>query len=58
VSGKEIEKNQNIDRHYYSIASKATLLEPKQLNVNEVQFKEKFGEEWKGALAAGKREVF
>lgn len=51
ISGQKIEKEALIDNHYYSIASKATLLKPEKLNVPEEKFKQKFGMEWKRALS-------
>lgn len=53
ITGEEIDKKMLIDQHYYSIASKATLLTPDQLNVPEEKFSQKFGLEWKDALAQG-----
>lgn len=53
ISSKEIDEKLLIDQHYYSIASKATILKPSQLNVPEDKFKEKFGIEWKAALKSG-----
>eukprot|EP00392_Amoebophrya_sp_AT5.2_P011473 g11550.t1 len=54
IAGTEIDKNQLIDSHYYAIASKATLLEPKQLNVPVEMFQKKFGStvglSWSDAL--------
>jgi hypothetical protein len=38
LTGHEIDKHQFIDQHYYSIASKATLLEPRDLNVPADKF--------------------
>ena len=43
-----------IDQHYYSIASKATLLRPAQLNVPEGLFRESFGEDWGAVLEEGR----
>jgi len=45
-----IDKNMLIDNHYYSIASKATLLPPSELNVPPEKFKAKFGLGWQEAL--------
>ena len=45
---------QFIDVHYYSIASKATLLEPKELNVPADKFEAQFGIGWQEALSQGK----
>jgi hypothetical protein len=44
ILAEEIDKRQLIDKHYYAIASKATLLTPDQLNVPEAQFEKQFGE--------------
>lgn len=48
-----IDKNMLIDNHYYAIASKATLLEPSELNVPAEKFKGKFGIGWQEALDKG-----
>lgn len=53
LTGGEIDEKMYIDQHYYSIASKATLLKPAQLNVPVEKFKKKFGLEWNDALAQG-----
>eukprot|EP01048_Picozoa_sp_COSAG05_P005240 COSAG05_NODE_305_length_11703_cov_15.056705_12_plen_249_part_00 len=50
ITGDAIDKKQHIDRHYYAIASKATLLKPSQLNVPAEKFKAEFGEEWSTVL--------
>merc|ERR1719218_221906 len=49
-----IDKKKLIDQHYYSIASKATILKPHELNVPADKFKEHFGLEWSEALEQGK----
>lgn len=54
LSGKEIDEKQLIDQHYYAIASKATLLKPKDLPVPADKFKKMFGLEWSEALESGK----
>ena len=46
-----IDEKKLIDQHYYSIASKATILKPAEMNVPAVKFKEAFGVEWKDVLA-------
>ena len=51
LTSEEIDKKKLIDQHYYSIASKATILTPDQLNVDNAKFKGKFGKEWKDVLA-------
>lgn len=53
ITGEEVEEKMLIDNHYYSIASKATILKPDQLNVPADKFKEQFGLEWADALAKG-----
>eukprot|EP00463_Aulacantha_scolymantha_P001934 TRINITY_DN2576_c0_g1_i1.p1 TRINITY_DN2576_c0_g1~~TRINITY_DN2576_c0_g1_i1.p1 ORF type:complete len:172 (+),score=30.34 TRINITY_DN2576_c0_g1_i1:167-682(+) len=50
LTGREIDDKMYIDQHYYSIASKATLLKPSELNVPVEKFKSKFGLEWNDAL--------
>lgn len=50
ITSEVIDSKKLIDQHYYAIASKATILKPNQLNINEAAFKEKFGLEWKEAL--------
>jgi len=54
IDGPTIDKNKYIDQHYYAIASKATLLEPKDLPVKTDVFKETFGEEWDTVLSDGR----
>merc|ERR1719262_1983543 len=54
LTAKEIDEKKLIDKHYYSIASKATLLKPDKLNVPKEKFKEKFGQDWNEALKEGK----
>lgn len=49
-----IDKKKLIDNHYYAIASKATILKPKELNVPVDKFKGQFGLEWQAALDSGK----
>merc|ERR1711998_93660 len=53
LSAEEIDEKMLIDQHYYSIASKATILKPHELNVPADKFKAQFGLEWKDALAQG-----
>lgn len=45
-----IDKKKLIDQHYYSIASKATILKPDQLNVPNDKFEKQFGCSWASAL--------
>jgi nucleoside diphosphate kinase len=54
IPAEEIDKNQFIDKHYYAIASKATLLTPDKLNVPADKFKKQFGLEWADVLKDGK----
>jgi len=53
ISAEAIDKGSLIDQHYYAIASKAVLLEPKDLPVPADKFKAKFGVEWSQALKDG-----
>ena len=54
ITAAEIDKGMLIDTHYYAIASKATLLQPKDMNVPEGKFDAEFGAgSWKKALADG-----
>lgn len=53
ISSSVIDEKQLIDKHYYAIASKATLLTPDQLNVPADKFEGKFGLSWVDALASG-----
>eukprot|EP00961_Rhodomonas_salina_P287380 3882905-Rhodomonas_salina.1 len=46
IAGPVIDDKKYIDQHYYSIASKATILKSSELNVPADKFKESFGEEW------------
>lgn len=50
LEAEVIDKKQLVDKHYYAIASKATLLTPDKLNVPKEKFKEKFGVEWDEVL--------
>lgn len=52
IPAEEIDRRQLIDKHYYAIASKATLLKPDQLNVPEAQFEKQFGEKTNNWLLA------
>jgi len=53
ITSEEIDSKLLIDQHYYSIASKATILKPEQLNVPADKFKAFFGLEWADALKTG-----
>jgi len=54
ITAEVIDKQKLIDQHYYSIASKATMLKPAELNVPEEKFHDQFGMPWNDAVAAGK----
>uniref|UniRef100_A0A7S0ANU9 Nucleoside-diphosphate kinase n=1 Tax=Pyrodinium bahamense TaxID=73915 RepID=A0A7S0ANU9_9DINO len=54
LSGKVIDEKKLIDQHYYAIASKATILKPKDLNVPADKFQAQFGTTWQEALDSGK----
>jgi nucleoside diphosphate kinase len=54
LEAEDIDKYKKIDKHYYAIASKATILTPDKLNIPKEKFKEKFGLEWDEALKDGK----
>lgn len=56
IKSDEIDQKKLIDQHYYSIASKATILKPEALNVSSDKFKAAFGVEWSDAL--NKKQVF
>jgi len=53
ITSETIAKDLLIDKHYYAIASKATLLQPKQLNVPTDRFQEQFGVAWEEVLKQG-----
>jgi hypothetical protein len=53
LTGSVIDSKQLIDNHYYSIASKATILDPSELNVPADKFEAKFGIGWEEALGKG-----
>ena len=50
IDGETIDKKGLIDQHYYSIASKATILPVSKIPVPEDKFEETFGESWKTVL--------
>merc|ERR1719305_1312841 len=54
IEAATIDKKQLVDKHYYAIASKATLLTPDKLNVPADKFKDQFGLEWADVLKDGK----
>lgn len=53
IKAEDIDKKQLVDKHYYAIASKATLMKPADLPVPKDKFKEKFGVDWDESLKAG-----
>jgi len=53
ISAEDIDSKRLIDQHYYAIASKAVLLQPKDLPVPADKFEGKFGRSWQSALDAG-----
>jgi nucleoside diphosphate kinase len=54
IKAADIDKKQLVDKHYYAIASKATLLTPDKLNIPKDKFKDQFGLEWDDVLKDGK----
>jgi len=54
ISGTEIDEKKLIDQHYYAIASKATLLDPKDLVIPESKFQDFFGESWSDVLSTNR----
>eukprot|EP00411_Alexandrium_monilatum_P021710 CAMPEP_0175208750 /NCGR_PEP_ID=MMETSP0093-20121207/13780_1 /TAXON_ID=311494 /ORGANISM="Alexandrium monilatum, Strain CCMP3105" /LENGTH=405 /DNA_ID=CAMNT_0016501937 /DNA_START=103 /DNA_END=1320 /DNA_ORIENTATION=- len=54
LAAEDIDKYKKIDRHYYAIASKATILTPDKLAVPKDKFKDKFGLDWDEVLKEGK----
>jgi len=53
ILAETIDKDNLVDVHYYAIASKAVLLQPKELPVPADKFQEKFGISWDSALEKG-----
>lgn len=53
ITGSEIDEKNLIDNHYYSIASKATLKKPTELQIPTQKFKEKFSVDWDEVVKAG-----
>ena len=51
ISGETIDENRLIDQHYYSIASKATILPASEIPVPHDKFLAEFGESWETVLA-------
>jgi len=54
IASEDIDSKKLIDQHYYAIASKATILQPHQLNVPQDKFEEQFGITWNDALDSKK----
>jgi hypothetical protein len=54
LDAEDIDKYKKIDKHYYAIASKATILTPDKLNIPKEKFKDKFELEWDEVLKDGK----
>lgn len=54
LPGTVIDEKKLIDQHYYAIASKATILKPKDLNIPSDKFHKEFGVSWEDALRSGK----
>ena len=50
INGQEIDSKGLIDQHYYSIASKATLLPANKIPVPVDKFQSTFGESWNTVL--------
>jgi hypothetical protein len=50
IEGTQIDEEKLIDQHYYAIASKATLLDAKDIPVPKDKFQETFGESWDKVL--------
>jgi len=49
ITSDVIDKKKLIDQHYYSIASKATILKPTELSVPNDKFQKQFGCSWESA---------
>ena len=54
IDGVTVDKNKLIDQHYYSIASKATILQPKDIPVPISKFEEYFNESYYQVLNEGR----
>eukprot|EP00928_Gymnodinium_smaydae_P019815 TRINITY_DN1762_c0_g1_i1.p1 TRINITY_DN1762_c0_g1~~TRINITY_DN1762_c0_g1_i1.p1 ORF type:complete len:1071 (-),score=302.69 TRINITY_DN1762_c0_g1_i1:230-3364(-) len=54
IEADQIDEDMLVDKHYYAIASKATLLTPDKLPVPQDKFQAKFGLEWSEALSSGR----
>lgn len=53
LTSEDIDSKKLIDQHYYSIASKATILKPSQLVVPDDKFQAQFGISWNECLQGG-----
>ncbi|CEF99450.1 Nucleoside diphosphate kinase [Ostreococcus tauri] len=53
VSAERIDDERLVDRHYYAIASKATLVEAENLSVPNDKFRKAYGVEWSDVCAKG-----
>ena len=53
VSAERIDAERLVDRHYYAIASKATLMEAEELSVPADKFRKAYGVEWADVCARG-----
>ena len=54
ISAADIDRKKLIDRHYYAIASKATILSPDKIPVPKDKFEQFFGESWDAVLRDGR----
>jgi len=54
ITAEQIDSGKLIDQHYYSIASKATILKPSELSVPNDKFEETFGLSWQSVLDSGR----
>jgi len=54
IAAETIDSDELVDRHYYAIASKATLVEAEMLNVPREKFKKFYGVEWEDVARGGR----
>jgi len=54
ISAADIDRKKLIDKHYYAIASKATILSPDKIPVPKDKFEQFFGESWDSVLGDGR----
>mmetsp|Transcript_17864 Transcript_17864/g.49539 ORF Transcript_17864/g.49539 Transcript_17864/m.49539 type:complete len:380 (-) Transcript_17864:228-1367(-) len=54
IPGTKIDRKKLIDQHYYAIASKATMLDAKDIPVPASKFEAAFGEPWAKVLGDGR----